>query len=48
MKKSKKESEMKVVRGSACKTCGTTIYYMISKKKFKCVLCRGTHVDKKV
>ena len=46
MKKNKGESSKKVVRGSACKTCGTTIYYKMTKTKYKCVLCRSTHIDR--
>ena len=48
MKKKEKKSPPRAVIGSPCKNCGTKVYLMISKKKFKCVLCRETHIDKNV
>ena len=45
-KKNKKKFLQKVVKGCACNKCGTITYIMISKNKFRCVLCAEVHIEK--
>ena len=44
-KQDKTSSETVVIDSNVCKTCGTKIFYMMTKNKFKCVLCRVTRIE---
>lgn len=47
MTKQEKKSSEKVVYGPpVCRKCGTKVFTMTGKNKFKCVLCRDERVEK--
>jgi DNA-directed RNA polymerase subunit RPC12/RpoP len=48
MSKKEQESTKKYTYGPpVCKQCGTKVFLMMSKTKFKCVLCRAVKTEKK-
>jgi ribosomal protein S27AE len=46
-KKKEKFVSRYVIDDQVCKQCGTKVFLMISKTKFKCVLCRSVKTEKR-
>jgi ribosomal protein S27AE len=46
-KKNSKSSPKVVYDSNVCKRCGTKVFLMIGKNKYKCVLCRAVKTEKK-
>ena len=44
--KKKKFQERVVIDSNVCKNCGTKIFIMMTKTKFKCVLCRSVRTER--
>ena len=45
-KKNKKSSQKVVIDSNVCKMCGTKVFIMMTKTKFKCVLCRNVKTER--
>ena len=46
-KKNNKSSPKVVYDSKVCERCGTKVFLMMGKNKYKCVLCRAVKTEKK-